>query len=133
MTEGFALPVGSRMGPNCGVTAVAVAARVPFNLAWDACRNNKRANWKGRTSLRDRLNALRSLGVPYEDKGTYVYKRQTLQTYVRRLDPSARYMITTTGHVQMVEGEMVLDQHGVRHVSEFWGRRKLVLHVIRIL
>jgi len=131
MSEGFALPAGARPGPNCGVTAVAVAAGCPFEDAWRVMSAGKRGNWKGRTTHNERLAALRWFGVRFRPIN-FLF-RETLVSFVRRrAEPGRLYYVWTTGHVQMVRDGVVLDQLGPKPIHAFWGRRKLIRSVLLI-
>lgn len=137
MTEGMSLPPDVRMGPNCGVTAVAIVAGVSFETAWSVIKSigRYRGNWKGKTTFIEREKALQALGVAYQHVGGFGSPRfrPTLQSWVRdHARPGVRYMVQTTGHIQVVCNGMVADQHGVQPVSKHWGRRKRVRDVIEI-
>ena len=43
------------------------------------------------------------------------------------------YLIVTSGHAQIVCNGMVADQSGVKPIADFWGKRKIVRNVLRIL
>lgn len=128
--DGFALPLGARSGPNCGVTAVAIIAGISFDHAWKLLSVYYGPRWKGKTNVVQRAAVLEALGVKMEYLITP--RRRTLEAYARLL-PAGRYMVRTTGHVQLLQAGMVLDQGGVVPVSKHWGRRKLVSHVVRIV
>lgn len=46
--------------------------------------------------------------------------------------PGNRYLVRTTGHIQIVRDNMVVDQGGLKPIDEYWGRRKQVKEVITI-
>lgn len=128
----LSLPADNRIGPSCGVTAVAVAAQRPFAEVWAYFAARKSSRWKGGTKVTERMDALRHFGVAFEESTPRV--RFTLQRFVREAaNPDAVYMVRTTGHVQIVHRRMILDQHGAKHPGVFWGRRKLVSHVLRLI
>lgn len=123
-TEGMSLPSDAIFGPNCGVTAVAIVAGVPFATAWAQLGRGHGKSWKGRTTHAQRIQALKVLGVSFDELEP---RRMTLETFVRRFaKPGARYMVRTTGHVQVVQDGMVADQGGVVEAAKHWGRRKFV-------
>lgn len=127
---GFALPQGARLGPNCGVTAVAVVCGISFDEAWNALRFGRTRNWKGRTTVSDWIRVLMSRNVSHEVR---LARRTTLQhwtTYYAK--PGVTYMVRTTGHVQVVKDGWVLDQLGAKPIGLFWGRRKRLTHIIEI-
>jgi len=136
MTIKLANPADQRKGPNCGVTAVAIASGVSFARAWNAFKAvNPRTygkRWKGGTYTTDQKKVLDRLGVGHE---TYMPKgtRGPLYRFVDQFTAKdAVYMVTTGSHVQIVCNGTVADQSGVKPIAEFWGRRKIVKNVIRI-
>jgi len=143
--EQLALPTDATRGPNCGLTALAVVAGVTLAEATAAyVRQYPRyvgSNWKGGTRWPYTMQAAKHLGVRYVDDmpldtrwACRIEKRMTLKTYVKKHDlPGKRYMIRTTGHVQVVQDNMVIDQAGVRHIDEYRGAGKIVKDVLRIL
>lgn len=126
--DGLALPADARMGPNCGVTAVAIVAGVSFAEAFAMLRGSKSARWKGRTTESERLAVLARLGVTLS---RIHVRRMTLATLARRLDPTRRYIVRTTGHVQVLQGGQMIDQCGPRPVMGPVSR-KIVTSVLRV-
>ena len=151
--EGFVNPDDQVTGPNCGVTAVSIAMGISFKQSWELHKRvGKKSNkWKGSTFKQDRTKVLRLLGAKYRvldrytDITTYgrekntknltlAYNPITLQKYVKWCcNFSSTYIITTTGHVQVVKGGWVIDQTGSKPIHEFWGKGKRVMEVIEIL
>ncbi len=136
MSIKLANPADQRKGPNCGVTAVAIASGVSFARAWNAFKAvNPRAygkRWKGSTYTIDQKKVLDRLNVGHE---SYLPKgaRGPLYRFVDQFTAKDTvYMVTTGSHVQIVCNGMVADQAGVKPIAEFWGRRKIVKHVLRI-
>src|SRR5690606_16751283 len=93
--------------------------------------------WSGRTTHGVREIILKRYGVSLErvpGVGPFVGCRSmTLQTFVTRFArPGVRYVVRTTGHVQIVQDGHVIDQGGLKPVLEHWGRRKRVTfaHVV---
>jgi len=143
--EKLALPTDATRGPNCGLTALAVVAGVTLADATAAyIRQYPRyvgSNWKGGTRWTYTMQAAKHLGVLYVDDmpldtryDCRIEKRMSLKTFVKKhAIPGKRYMIRTTGHVQVVQDNMVIDQAGVRHIDEYRGAGKIVKDVLRIL
>jgi len=143
--EQLALPTDATRGPNCGLTALAVVAGVTLAEATAAyVRQYPRyvgSNWKGGTRWPYTMQAAKHLGVRYVDDmpldtrwACRIEKRMTLKTFVKKHAlPGKRYMIRTTGHVQVVQDNMVIDQGGARHIDEYFGAGKIVKDVLRIL
>lgn len=132
----FKLPGGAFMGGHCGVQAVAVAAGISLTKAFRVFQENcgYAGNWQGGTRYGDRVKVLDKLGVKYDKLDPAHTNGLTLQRFIKDVaNPNHVYMVTTTGHVQMVRGDQVLDQRGVNNIAEFWGRRKKIsFPVLRI-
>lgn len=120
--------------PNCGVTAVAVIARVPIAEAHEVIRKIKGVSrrWRGGTSHADRIDALHHYGVPHT-----VYRlkdRRRLATWVRdRAEPGKTYMLRITGHVLVLRDGWCMDQKGARHISVYPFGKSLLTHVVEVL
>ncbi len=141
----FGLPTGNRLGRNCGVTAVALLAGVPFNKAWDKLevlhrqtrilrgRVRHPRNWPGTTNHRDRTLALVAFGCDVVE--VPLRRRMTLATWVLRYSrPGVTYMVRTTSHVQTVMDGRIVDQTTERpeHPREYWGSGKYVTLVTEV-
>ena len=132
--EGLSAPVDTPYGPNCGVTAVAIAAGISFCEAFTLIKKQGRraGNWQGRTYAGDRRKALDTLKVKHVPVAL-PSRRMSLKTWVNTLAvPGHHYMVTTTGHIQTVRDGMVVDQvdrMGLP-VSAFWGRNKIVKDIV---
>jgi len=143
--ENLALPVDAQHGPNCGLTALAVVAGVTLAEATAAYirqyPNYVGSNWKGGTHWTYTMQAAKHLGVRYVDDtpledgyNIRIVKRMSLKTFVKKhAIPGKRYMVRTTGHVQVLQDGMVIDQGGVRHIDEYRGAGKIVKDALRIV
>jgi len=152
--EGFVNPDDQVHGPNCGVTAVAIAMGISFNQSWELHKKvGKKSNkWKGSTFSHDRIKVLNKLNAKYRVYNGYtditkygrITKRSnlsfsydtpiTLSKYVKwNCNTTSTYIITTTGHVQVVKGGWVIDQCDSKPIHEWSGKRKYVKQVIEIL
>lgn len=145
--ESLALPVDAHLGPNCGLTALAIVAGVTLAKATDAyIRQYPRFvghRWKGSTYWIYTVQAAKHLGVRYVDDTPLdvtfdcrirIVKRMSLKTFVKKhAMPGHRYMIRTTGHVQVLQDNMVIDQWGCRHIDKYSGAGKFVKDALRIL
>jgi len=132
----LALPQGAFLGPNCGVTAVAVAAGVSMLEAWDTFKKvcNMRKNWNGGTRQFDRIKALDALGVEYESLPFYAGRTLSyFANLTKDMMPGKMFIVTTTGHAQVVMDGKVLDQGGVKDVKDHWGKRKKIKHGYGVL
>ena len=136
--EGLALPQGARKGPNCGVTAMAIAANISFDSAWDLLeRVGKRSKkFTGATFDADRELAYKKLGlkttkINFKDRWDIAKKKGnfvlTLKNFVEWGTVKGKtYIVTTTGHVQVVKDNWVIDQGGAKPIDEFHGKSKHV-------
>lgn len=126
--------------PNCGLIAMAVAANVNLSEASEAyqkaCKEilgrRMQGNWKGRTYDSIRNYALvHYLGVSlYESPVRGGMSLKHLVHCINLNDNPTTYIITTTGHVQVVNRHTVVDQGGPCHINDYWGRRKKVKEVL---
>lgn len=129
--EGLKMPLDLvRDQPNCGVVAVAIAADVPYTVAL-AAFSRTHGNWKGRTFRRERREVLEFFGITLIEVPV---EPMTLHKWIRyHAWPNDHYMVTTTGHCQMVHNNHVADQYGIRHIDNYKLRSKRVKHVWRIV
>ena len=150
--EGLALPQGARKGPNCGVTAMAIAANISFDSAWDLLervhrdrrggllsniktKNNmfsKKTKFTGATFDADRELAYKKIGlktkkIDWEKIKSSGHTVLTLKNFVEWGTAKGKtYIVTTTGHVQVVKDNWVIDQGGAKPIDEFHGKAKHV-------
>jgi hypothetical protein len=58
----------------------------------------------------------------------------TLATFVKRCaKPGRRYLVTTSGHAQVVQNGHVADQTGSHPIALYWGRNKRVTHLVEVM
>lgn len=128
--DGMVLPKDNKLGPNCGITAVAVMAGTTYAEAERVIRSLGRftRRWKGGTNHELRREALKILGHELID---IEVPRCTMQTFVRKYArPGVRYMVRTSGHVQVVKDGYLLDQLGCYRVTGLRPQdRKIVTRV----
>lgn len=139
--DGLKLPNDNCSGPNCGVTAIAVAAGISFDRVWAMFqkyskdnRDNKR--WRGSTYDYERRQIMDVLKIKYK---TLTFKEiygqtgkghPTLQKFIEYATRKDEiYVITTTGHVQVVQNGWVIDQGGPKPIAEYRARRAAVRNV----
>jgi hypothetical protein len=127
--EHLQLPSDARRGPNCGVTAIAAATGESFQRVWALCAaRSSRKRFKGGTIHNQRVEVLEHLQADFQPMQM---PRMTLDKFCNwYADDDTTYMVTTTGHVQLVRiinsEPYVLDQTGCKPLSEYWGRRKYI-------
>lgn len=137
----FALPRDAFHGGHCGVQAVAVAAGKTLAQTFNLFRQHgghrirRKRRWSGGTHYRERQRVMDALSIQYDVLPQSHTEGVTLQRFMRDVaNPNHVYMVTTTGHVQLVRGSQVLDQRGVNNIQNFWGKRKRINQpVMRIL
>ena len=141
--EGLALPEGARSGPNCGVTAMAIAANISFDAAWDLLERlhkgkrkySRKTKFTGATYDDVREIAYKKIGlkttkINWKDIFSIAKKSGghtvlTLKNFVEWGTVKGKaYIVTTTGHCQVVRDGWVIDQAGAKHVDEFHGKNK---------
>lgn len=140
MNLNLAGSIGPNHMPNCGVTAVAVCAGVPFEKAWDVIKNRVKrgGSWKGRTTHYDRVDALNALGVRHSVEYVKLYRRERgdrLKDWLPYLNPGLVYLVTVTGHAITVHDGQYVDQHTREFVPLEDTRllNKRVTSVVRII
>lgn len=119
--------------PNCGVTAVAIAAGVPIDQAMEVVRKikGKSRRWKGSTKHNDRILALEHFKVPHRHYA--LHDKRRLYTWVRdRAEPGQLYLLRITGHVLLVKDGWCMDQHGPCRIEVYGYRGSLLTHVVEI-
>ena len=139
--EGLALPDGARNGPNCGVTAMAIAANISFDSAWDLLKRvgtkingttGRPKKFTGATFNADRELAYKKIGlktkkIDWEKIKSSGHTVLTLKNFVEWGTAKGKtYIVTTTGHVQVVKDNWVIDQGGAKPIDEFHGKGKHV-------
>lgn len=113
--------------PICGVVATAVACDVPFTVAYKYYSNSKRGNWKGTLELGEILKGISHFGAKLTNAKWPGCK--TLADFIALIsihNPDKVYLVTTTGHIQVVKGRHVVDQSGYKDIINYRWKRKLV-------
>jgi len=116
------------------LTAMAIAAGCNLSEARAAYAKHHKmgGNWKGGTQRVFRAKALTDLGV--KTKEIDLPRRTSLKNFsLMHTAAGKRYIVTTTGHVQVVRGDEVIDQHGKENISDYWGKRKIVKEILEII
>ncbi len=110
--EGFAPALANK--PICGVLAVAVCAKVSYQVANEACRRtmlSHQTRHGGRTYHDQRIAALRTLGAKFIELP--LLTNITLKNFVlKQAKRDVVYMVGVTGHVVTVLNNAVMDQAG---------------------
>ncbi len=123
-----------RNKPCCGVACVSMLTEKTFEETFEDFRSifGRRSHWKGSTRHDQRLLVLFRYGIGYKE-----YPADDLPLYKWIRDHSEEnqvYMVTTTGHVQIVLNGLVYDQRhqeGI-HYLEYGKRRKKIRNVVEI-
>jgi hypothetical protein len=115
------LPADNRKGPNCGVTCVAIVAKVSFKQSWDEFRRIYRGRWNGATRQPDRERVLTKFGVKFLKLSV---PGCTLKNFVIKHSMTGKtYMVRTSRHVQLVRDGVVFDQNGPHGLGDWRGRK----------
>ena len=129
----FALPLDSFRGPHCGVLATAIAAGKSLTETFTLYRNLLKergeysGRWKGGLDTAQMRKMLDRLGVQYSELPSKHVANVTVQKFVNEIaNPNKVYMVLTRRHVQTTFGDKVLDQAGIKHITEFRDRRKWI-------
>lgn len=113
---------------NCGVVALSVATQLPYLEVFSWFARRHRANWRGGTRSVERLEFLEHCAVPFSVDSTPGFSGRTLLQFARWTATSVGrcrlFMVTTTGHVQLVRSGDVLDQGYVGPVAQYRRRLK---------
>lgn len=126
--------------PNCGLTAMAVACNITLEEATQAYQKAccdvfgkaMQGNWKGRTYGNIRHKAMVDyIGTELEEID--FKKPCNLRNLAYTLEKDTKYIITTTGHVQVIENDSVIDQRGVVNIKDYWGAGKKVKSVLKVI
>lgn len=141
----IARPAGTPLGlGNCGLVAIAAATGYSYTHVEQWFRNERpgrNGNWQGSTRTyeyplffgRHGVDADRMESVHYSSP--LIPRRMSLKRWATvYAKPGVLYLVVTTGHVQVVRDQHVLDQSVQEpvHVSQAVWRNKLVKHVIKI-
>jgi hypothetical protein len=153
--EGLVLPKGNQSGPNCGVTAMAIASGISFDASWDLLKkicSGPRFDGRGKA-----WNSTKFTGGTYDSERAKAYKKIGLKTTEVKLDKIKKrlkvknltlrkfmkwgskkdttYIITSGNHVQVAKDGWLIDQNGPTTIDKFWQRNayiKLVREVVTI-
>jgi len=137
--EGSIQALGIKSGkPNCGVVAVAYVAQRPVEEVTEVMKKIRGAGsrWNGATNWVDRNTAMSHYNV--SAKKILDVKSQALKTWMKNeydntYDPEKKYMVNTTGHVQIIDKGFVIDQRGCNSINEYWGKNKRIKRIHEIL
>ena len=119
--------------PCCGVFAVATVTGLDFEEVFEDFRVTfgKQKNWRGRTNRTQYVKMLRKYGSKVTQVET---KKMNLRRWVAvHTKKDVTYVVTTTGHVQVVRNGIVTDQHGVHPIGECRGAGKMVNNVLEMV
>ena len=113
--------------PCCTITAISVFTGANFEDVWQEAKKGRANNWKGRTHnhVQQRLMKKFNKGRTAGFRPGRMSLQKFHETQARK---NTAYLIFTTGHCQVMVNGYVVDQKGATHISEFYGRRKIVSH-----
>lgn len=128
MTEAILKGKCAKKMPVCGLYAVAHLAGVSLDDVYNHVqkKNKKAKHWKGRTQFGDRAAAIKKF-LKVEPFKT---ERQSLRSFIYdTAHINKKFLVRTTGHVQVVERGIVTDQQGTFQPNEYWGINKRVIEM----
>jgi hypothetical protein len=128
---GLSVPTDIKNDPLCGVLAIAVVSKKTLTETYKIMARKHRSNWKGATTLPERMSALNKLGIEYDNvtfKAPISLRKWVAQNAVN----DKTYMITTTGHVQVVRNGHVIDQGGCKTIWTYTKCGKKVTNILEI-
>tara|TARA_R100000656_G_scaffold117522_2_gene90925 strand:+ start:18406 stop:19110 length:705 start_codon:yes stop_codon:yes gene_type:complete len=144
--DGLTLPRGSQTGPNCGVTAMAIASGISFDASWDLLKKVcsgvrfsdcgrawNSTKFTGGTFDRERAIAYKKIGLKTTEikldkiKKRLKVKNLTITQFVKwGSKKGATYIITAGNHVQVLKDGWLIDQSGPTTVDKFWNRNSYI-------
>lgn len=119
--------------PNCGIASLAHLLEVDVNELMEEYRVyfSLTSRWQGRTSINKIIRFLKHKGFSITTEQTS--QKISLTRWVdQHTAKNKTYIVRTGGHLQFVRNSMVGDQRGLVQISDYWGARKRVTHVIKI-
>jgi hypothetical protein len=124
--------------PICGVLAVAIAANVTYDVACatltDALKvcHPQRQRFGGKTSVPQRNEALKRLGVKFEETAI-VAKKPRLIDAVKDFEPGVTYLVVTPKHIQAIRDGYLIDQGRLQRVELCTQDKKRVSNICKII
>lgn len=128
------LSEGGKGLPCCGLASLSMITQTPLPIIYMhyKAKHDKPDQWRGATSFYYILDMLKEYQVDYNHiSRKHMDKGRTLENYLAD-NPNLYALILTRGHLQVVVGDHVYDQGGVKHVSEHFGRNKYICDVVQI-
>lgn len=129
-----------RRRPVCAVLATAVITGVSFKQAWDYYRPRKGARWKGSLFSFETIGGIRHFGGEISPVSLYngnlsKFRGKSinkLAAFLWLTDPNGVYLVQTRCHMQVVQGNIIIDQSGRNLSNTYWARKKRVLSVWKV-
>lgn len=123
--------------PVCGVVAIAVATSKPFKYVKQRLTSTHKSNWRGSLRHSEITSTIKKLGTDLTRDNTLTkqYIDRPLHEFVQHTfikQPNATYLVFNNNHVQIVRGNMVVDQGGLKKIGDYHWRRKRVKIIYEI-
>jgi hypothetical protein len=124
--------------PVCGVIVTAVAINTRFDDMWEYYREGRSKNWKGSLMISDIINGIKYHGGKLVDVPSLNprYSGQPLRklvTHTSLLSDDNVYVVFTNRHVQIIQGNMVIDQQGAVPCGDYWAARRSIISVKQLV
>jgi len=120
---------------NCALAAVAIITGKHIDHVTAVAKKlgNKRGHWKGSVSFQLLYDIMTHFNIKYKDCNWLSTRNTTLRKWVMsESEPNKKYLVITTGHVQIVESGIVVDQNNTCLVSDYFGRNKRLKKIFEI-
>lgn len=123
--------------PICGVVATAVACNITFQQARNHIARWKGANWKGGMYDHEVVRAVNELGgnIVQDKSLTVNFIGHSIAKFVLRnwiTGDGNAYLVRTGRHFQVVQGRKVVDQQGIKDISDYHFKKARVVTIYRV-
>jgi hypothetical protein len=122
--------------PNCGIVAMAICARVPYEKSyeWFRLKMNKRGNWRGKINHIHCAEFLRLQGIWFTWTKYDKARIRTIGDFATwGAKPGVLYAVRSRGHLMTVKDGWICDQSSIATARVHWCRNKRVLDTWEIV
>jgi hypothetical protein len=128
--DGFNVAPDDPRGPNCGLTAIAIASGRPYAEVLAAHKRlfKTRRGWRGGTTHYQRTVLLSYLGVDHVE--TVLRRRVKVRNF--KAEPGKLYILRHRGHVCTLRDGWIADQRGPVPAWTYQYKNCFVTHVLEI-
>lgn len=124
--------------PVCGVMAVSVITKRPFQEVFNFFATQRGSRWKGSLTVVEMFDAFRFYGVKIERsiELTRAYHKAPINKFIHHsylYDHESTFFVDTYKHVQVVRGNQVVDQGGIKQIGDYRWKRKRIVDIYRVV